>query len=174
MIEILKNWPAGAPVPAISLRQPWAVAVIFFGKDIENRSNWPYKHRGPLIIHASKSKPNLQDVEGMVKCAREDGVEDQDMEVFIAGSYPEWLPLGEIVAVANLADVFGPDNNPAEEHPAAGSPWATNAANYWLYLTDVAPVKPVPFKGFVGMFKVPYDVAASLESLQDVAEYWTK
>lgn len=38
---------------ALSLRQPWAWAVVHGYKDVENRS-WSTKHRGPLLIHASK------------------------------------------------------------------------------------------------------------------------
>lgn len=36
---------------ALTLRQPWAWAVLVGGKDIENRS-WSTRHRGPLLIHA--------------------------------------------------------------------------------------------------------------------------
>jgi hypothetical protein len=59
MLDLLKNWPVSKAVPAISLRQPWASAVTDFGKDVENRNRWPFKHRGPLIIHASSTKPFL-------------------------------------------------------------------------------------------------------------------
>lgn len=71
-------------MPAISLRQPWATAVLFFGKDVENRSKWHFKHRGPLIIHASKSLPYRDDIESFVKRAREDGAE-QGLELFADG-----------------------------------------------------------------------------------------
>src|SRR5688500_18129278 len=37
---------------ALSLRQPWAWAVVHGYKDVENRS-WSTAHRGPLLIHAS-------------------------------------------------------------------------------------------------------------------------
>jgi hypothetical protein len=36
---------------AITIRQPWAWAIIFGGKDIENRT-WLTHYRGPLAIHA--------------------------------------------------------------------------------------------------------------------------
>ena len=38
----------------LSVRQPWASAIIYLGKDVENRS-WPTSHRGLLAIHASKT-----------------------------------------------------------------------------------------------------------------------
>lgn len=39
---------------AISIKQPWAAAIIYGGKDIENR-NWKTKFRGRVYIHASMS-----------------------------------------------------------------------------------------------------------------------
>ena len=39
-------------------------------------------------------------------------------------------------------------------------------AGFWLHLSDIVPCEPVPFKGQVGLFKVPYDVAASLRDLK--------
>lgn len=41
-----------SPAVALSIRQPWAWAVIVLGKDVENRT-WRTRHRGPLLIHAS-------------------------------------------------------------------------------------------------------------------------
>lgn len=40
---------------AISVRQPWAFAIIHLGKDVENREwRYPPKYRGPLLVHAAK------------------------------------------------------------------------------------------------------------------------
>ena len=39
---------------ALSIRQPWAWAIIHAGKDVENRP-WGTRYRGPLLIHASKT-----------------------------------------------------------------------------------------------------------------------
>ena len=38
----------------LTVRQPWAWAIIQVGKDVENRS-WPTKHRGPLLIHVGSA-----------------------------------------------------------------------------------------------------------------------
>jgi hypothetical protein len=43
-------------VPALSIRQPWAWAIIHLGKDIENRP-WKAPYRGPMLVHASKTLP---------------------------------------------------------------------------------------------------------------------
>jgi hypothetical protein len=49
----------GLPVAALSVRQPWAWAIIHAGKDIENRMwrrpNPGLNFRGPVCIHASTS-----------------------------------------------------------------------------------------------------------------------
>jgi len=46
---------------ALSIRQPWAWAIIHAGKDIENRT-WKTNYRGPLLIHASKNYDRLGDI----------------------------------------------------------------------------------------------------------------
>lgn len=40
---------------AISVRQPWADAIMFHGKDVENRTRLT-KHRGLIAIHASQAE----------------------------------------------------------------------------------------------------------------------
>jgi hypothetical protein len=39
---------------AISIRAPWAWAILHAGKDVENRT-WPTNVRGTVAIHASNS-----------------------------------------------------------------------------------------------------------------------
>lgn len=39
---------------ALSVRQPWAWAILHAGKDVENRS-WATGYRGELLIHAGKT-----------------------------------------------------------------------------------------------------------------------
>ena len=39
---------------ALSVRQPWAYAIIYALKDIENRG-WPINYRGDILIHAAKT-----------------------------------------------------------------------------------------------------------------------
>lgn len=39
---------------ALSIRQPWADAIVYHGKDVENRT-WATGYRGPVLIHAAKA-----------------------------------------------------------------------------------------------------------------------
>jgi hypothetical protein len=56
-------WRPGIPLPwgqdalALSIRQPWAHAVLHLGKDVENRDwRYPPTHRGTVIVHAGLSR----------------------------------------------------------------------------------------------------------------------
>jgi hypothetical protein len=41
-------------VKALTIRQPWAWATIYGGKDVENR-RWRTAYRGPLLIHSGQN-----------------------------------------------------------------------------------------------------------------------
>jgi hypothetical protein len=63
---------------ALSIRQPWAWAIIHAGKDVENRT-WNTKFRGTFAVHASaqaasdwefpRGAPKPGEKEGWVKGA---------------------------------------------------------------------------------------------------------
>ncbi len=151
--------------------QPWAAAVVWMGKDVENRSKWPFRYRGPLVIHASKTRPYLEDFAKLRKIAKQDGFPG-DLIARCDPTKPnfpgELFQGGRIVGVATLEDVLGKDDDDVpDDHPARSSPWANLDAPYWLYFSAVTRVKPIPYKGAVGMFKVPYEIAAALEELPD-------
>jgi len=166
MLDILKTWPKGEPVPAISIRQPWASLAAWSIKDVENRSGWRYKHRGPLIIQASKTGPFREDCEEAVTIRKQDKLEKDILDAMRPEHYlHEVFRQGAIVGVAMLVEVFGPDDDIPEDHFARASPWASEEANYWLYLEDAVPLTPVPFSSRVGLFKVPYAIARGLKPL---------
>ena len=48
------------PIKALSIRQPWAWAIIYAGKDIENRAWGASNFRGSLAIHAAKGMTRLE------------------------------------------------------------------------------------------------------------------
>ena len=54
--------PTPTPQPALSVRQPWAWALLYGGKTIENRT-WPTRHRGRIWIHASERERDAAVVE---------------------------------------------------------------------------------------------------------------
>lgn len=56
--------------PILTVRQPWAWAIIHAGKDVENRT-WPTNYRGKLLIHAGKKLPTIRDMEAFADTVSE-------------------------------------------------------------------------------------------------------
>lgn len=156
------------PNVALSLRQPWAHAVVHGGKRIENRSLWKNCHRrGPILIHAALGMTRKEyDVAHEFAIARKLSWRPPHMQP-ISGHRmhnPE-LPRGGIVGVATIVGVV----------PRGGRPWIgrTGVADprdftpeeerWWfggfaLVLDDVRPLPFVACKGALGFFNVPDDV----------------
>ncbi len=112
---------------ALSIKQPWAWAIIHAGKDVENRT-WFTHYRGPLLIHASKS----YDMKGKQWIKNEFGIR-----------VPAALPRGGIVGQVTLA------------HCVNGSPSHWFQGPYGFLLEDPKPLPFVPCKGQLMFFEAP-------------------
>ena len=84
--------PGHKKLKAISIRQPWAWLIVNGYKDIENRI-WEAKLRGPVLIHAGKSKSNTNP-EALAYIKRKYRVAD----------LPEKFEAGGIVGIAEITD----------------------------------------------------------------------
>jgi hypothetical protein len=130
---------------ALSIRQPWAWAILHAGKDVENR-DWqprnPGLHfRGEFLIHASGN---------MTRSEYEDFIAfAHDVSLRIPFPPGHTVPLfgdlqrGGIVGKARVIDVV-------TQHQ---SPWFFGPMG--LVLADVRPLPFVPLKGALGFFDVP-------------------
>lgn len=108
---------------ALSIRPPWAWAIVYAGKRIENRS-WSTNYRGPLLIHASSSLSH-SDVRSLERILGR----RVDPGLFIKGA---------IVATGVLADIV-----PVQK---TKSRWAVGPL-CWV-LRDVQPLaEPIPVSG---------------------------
>ncbi len=128
------------PRLALSIRQPWAWAIINAGKDIENRT-WQTRFRGPICIHAAKGMTNMEWESAMA---------------FIDTAFPTTLASrlgrrrsasgsldaqrGGIIGVAEIVGCV----------TASESPWFFGP--YGFVLRNVNPVEFVPVKGALGFF----------------------
>ena len=128
---------ADLPPFALSIRQPWAWAIISAGKDVENR-DWPTRFRGPVCIHASKGM-TFGEFDGFVDLAR---------AMYRHGSWnggfiPErqTLSRGGIVGVCEIIDCV----------EVSESPWFFG--RYGFVLRNPCPVPFIPVKGALGFFR---------------------
>lgn len=137
----LPDLPVGA-MRAITIRQPWAWAIVWGTKDIENRTQpWPWNcHHGPVAIHAATG------------CTRAEYAEARDYCLHLGLDVPPLaeLPRGAVVGMAQLEQVV----------TATDSPWFNGP--YGLVLTGRRALShPIPAKGALGLWawKPPADFA---------------
>ena len=122
------------PTKALSVRQPWAWAIIHAGKDIENRSWQAVNHglnvRGRIAVHAAK---------GMTRREYEDAA---DFMRSIGVECPAAIDLwrGAVIGTVEIVDVV-------KEHP---SPWFFGPRG--LVLRNPQSTRPVPVSGLLGFF----------------------
>lgn len=125
------------PRKAISIRQPWAWAIINAGKDIENR-DWITPYRGPVAIHAAKGM-TLGEFDGFIRTIHHVSLS----RPFPPGStvpHSASLEKGGIVGVADIVDCV----------ESSESPWFFG--RYGFVLRNVRPVDFIPVKGALGFF----------------------
>lgn len=163
---------------AISIRQPWAFAICYFGKRVENR-DWDL--RGGNIAQARRLVGSDILIHAAKGCTRDEW--DDACEFMASFAHPhdgpkgvtiKTVPRGLIVATAKLVAVVRTLDNgcrvPANAGGSACSfchalhlytacpnhdPWAI-PGTVGLILDDVRPLpRPVPFKGALGFFEVP-------------------
>lgn len=113
---------------ALSLKQPWAWAVVKGIKDIENRK-WSTKFRGEVLIHASTNYDPLGDI-----ILKEEGIE---------APVKPLLNYGAIIGKVTIVDCV-------RIHP---SKWFFGPRG--LVLKDAIEFeRPIPCKGRLGFFEV--------------------
>lgn len=119
---------------AISVRQPWAWAIIHAGKDIENR-DWASRYRGPLLIHAAKGMTvgEYQAAAFHIWCVR------QDLRVPLRGE----LLRGGVIGVVDMVDCVS----------RSDSPWF--GGRYGFVLRNARPLPFREIRGELGLFNVP-------------------
>jgi hypothetical protein len=114
---------------ALTIKQPWAWAIVFRGKDIENRS-WLTHYRGELAIHAGA---RMHDYTKMPRGVR---APEEDELVFSA-----------IIGIVEVVDSV----------ESSRSRWFMGPCG--LVLAKPRALKtPVPCKGALGLWNVPLEV----------------
>jgi ASCH domain len=132
-------------VKALTLRQPWAWATIYGGKDVENR-RWKTRHRGPLLIHAGVDV----DPDGSASVLKT--IADPDV---FARPRTAWEARGAIIGLVFLADIL--TDSPSR--------WAIPGRYHWA-LEFPSPIDPpILHRGRPGLWVPP---AAVVWALRDI------
>jgi hypothetical protein len=144
---------------ALSVRQPWAWALIYAGKQVENRSRadggQPHicRHRGPLLIHASASMTRA---------------EYSDAAIWMASTFRATVPpftspklcLGWIIGIMDAVGFVTPEGRVwLDERTRTPINLRWHAPpQHGLILLDPKPLPLVQLKGQLGLFHVGEDV----------------
>jgi len=112
---------------ALSIRQPWAYAILHLGKDVENRP-WRTHRRGRILVQAAITVTREER-----EAAGKRGLDIND------------LPRGYIVGSVEIDDCV---RNYKSE-------WAIKGQWHWVLKNPMVLVNPIPFKGALGFIKVP-------------------
>lgn len=114
----------------LTVKQPWAWALIHGPKRIENRT-WYTSYRGPLFIHAGKGRDRLGEENGLFEC-------DYKNLIYWA-----------IIGVVDLVDCV-------PIHQAEGDPFAEGP---WCWLTaNPKPLNPFYCSGALSLWLPPKEL----------------
>jgi hypothetical protein len=121
---------------ALSIRQPWAWAIVQGLKPVENRT-WATKYRGPLLIHAAKTF----DYDGFYWINNNIG----------RSTSLDQFQMGGIIGQVNLVDSV----------QEFDSKWFFGP--YGFVLEDPKPLPFTPMRGRLGLFDVDWVYISKVE-----------
>jgi hypothetical protein len=120
---------------ALTVRQPWAWAIIHAGKNIENRS-WTNKHAtGTIAVHAGSG---LDSLDRLPRGAKRPRAND--------------LVHGAIIGVVDVVEIV-------REHP---SKWFSGPLGWVLRRPRPLP-RPIPCGGRLGLWQLPSSVRRAID-----------
>ena len=120
---------------ALSIKQPWAWAILQLGKDVENRT-WSTNFRGFFLIHASKTldKKGYEYLEWVIS-------QHPTKNNIHKLPQPKEFKVGGIVGFAEIIDCS----------LRKQSSWHNEGA-YGFYLRNQTSIPFMPMKGKLGFF----------------------
>lgn len=161
----------------LTVRQPWAWAIIHGGKDVENRvRNIAGAYRGPVAIHVGMSFDN-----DWQSASLDDAMRPHRAVSARMGHTVPWREcFGSVIGVVDLVDVHVVQQSSAGTNvcfdtttPTGDicSPWAQAYDEFPAYrghhlvLTNPRPlIEPIPFKGALGLRRLDEATIARIEA----------
>jgi len=121
---------------ALTVRQPWAWAIMYARKDIENR-DWKTILRGPVAIHAAKGLTRKEYEEGVRFIRRHCKKEPPSFETSVRGA---------IIGTVEIVDCID----------TSKSKWFFG--EYGFVLQNPRPIDPVYCSGALSFWTVPSSI----------------
>lgn len=150
---------------ALTIRQPWAWAILFAGKDIENR-DWPIHFRGPIAVHAAKGMTQEEYREGVrfITQAFMKNALRQPLIDYRADSRRMTIASGDLVIPdfdSMIRGAFVGMVHIVDCVTQSDSPWFQG--DYGFVLADPQPFKtPIEYRGSLGLWSVPAPIAREM------------
>lgn len=166
-------------VRILTVRQPWAHAIIHLGKDVENRvRNLAGDYRGPVAIHVAKSLPPFDEHwEAGSRIAEISGYRPLFHDPALFGAIigvvdlvdvhlcSAWLGCCHKADVLGWSPVDGSDSSDRGWEPRICSPWGDVQEDALHHLSFANPrplAEPIPYRGALGLRRLPADVAVQV------------
>lgn len=145
----------------LTVRQPWAWAIIHGGKDVENRvRNIAGDYRGPIAIHVAQA-----DADGAPESLWMDQANWYRARRPQSKKFePEWSDRGAIIGVVDLVDVHfsGECWGFGEDGERWFSAWAEHFAHHLVLTNPRALDGPIPYKGALGLRRLDDETIARI------------
>jgi len=141
---------------ALSVRQPWAWAILHAGKDVENR-RWSLPERWVgqrIMLHASKGCTCDEYDDGVFTIA----IKAKDVTVPPLEALPRGAIVGAFTITGELHPVLGPE-------PRMNG-WHATSQYGWLLADIVELPMVIPCSGRMGFWPLPHEVADAVRRLR--------
>lgn len=141
---------------ALTVRQPWAWAIINYGKDVENRTRRT-THRGLLAIHASLTFDTD---------AWQGPLFAESVRGRLLGHLPRVEGGGVVIGVVDVVGCHYDTASPDDHCPGGcvSNPWSQRDTWHWVLSNPRPLAEPIPYRGRLGIFTLPGDIAAAIHA----------
>lgn len=137
---------------ALTICQPYAHLIVTGEKRVENRT-WPTRYRGPLLIHAGKSKAWLTEEDGMYYPDGKPRKIDHDEATGKVFDFGALVGVAELVACLHIDKIE--DGNYDTRYPWLREHAHTEGTWCWVLERPRRLHRAIPFRGALGLFDAP-------------------
>lgn len=132
---------------AITIRQPWAHAIIQGWKNVENRS-WPTKVRGTVAIHAAQKAEDKEFFDFVHK-------KGLSRQVALDIASARNLSRSAVIGLVDIVDCISSSPSPWFEGP------------FGFVLANPRPLHPIPCRGALQIFDLDPAISEKIERQLD-------